>query len=142
MIRSFLIVVVFFFISFSISSCWPFTKESEAESTQPIPVQAPDLLEAYLTAPADQKDKVIYHNRLLLVSGVVARVKPDEGIVILYGKRGSMVSNWVECYLDRSAPEYEKIGQLVLNQGIVIEGVNGGYDFGTVKLKNSVIKGF
>ena len=144
-----LVPVTIFLISSSLmlSACRPKVQE-------PIPVRAPDLLEAYLAdepaAMLEAREK--YNNKQLLVSGVIAAiqtiddpniktVQPGDAIV-LRGKDDPIISNGVECYLAPSSKNKETLSRLSRGQEIVVEGYNKDFELGHIILKPCRIKSY
>jgi hypothetical protein len=75
---------------------------------------------------AEAADKK-YKGKEMILSGVIAAIKQDQGIVILKGTP-SGIANSVECEL---TPEGRSIlSQLVQGQGIVTQGRNQGWNLG------------
>ena len=95
---------------------------------EPIVVSARDLLSEYLAARPDKVKQLRYNNRKLRVSGVLARVKSSEGLVILSGKEDAAILNGVHCQLGGPDLNYrelfEKLSQLREGDQIVVEGHN------------------
>jgi hypothetical protein len=107
---------------------------------KPIPVTAPDLMAEYIrdTPSADSK----YKGKKLLVSGVLVSVKPEEATLILKGAN-SMILNGVECSAIQTPENKEEFRQVVVGQGIIVEGDNHGWEsaYGVLRLKQCKIIG-
>jgi hypothetical protein len=71
---------------------------------------------------SDAADKK-YKGKQMLISGVVAKANPADNTIFLKGAN-SPVYNFVKCHLTRD--ESAKIGTVVENQGILIQGRNDG----------------
>lgn len=116
----------------------------QPKAEEPILVSAPDLLSEYLAASPDKVKQVRYSDRQLRVSGVLARVKSPEGLLILRGNEDPTTLNGVKCYLYGNDEDYheifKKMSQLVEGHVIVVQGHNRGFDFGFVELAPCTIK--
>lgn len=135
--KSYLITIALLFTLLGTYACPP----NPPEVQEPISVTAPDLLAEYLTTPANKIEELKYNNKQLLVSGVVAQVKPEDGLVILKGKEDPIILNGVECSFITNDENKESLKLLVRGQGIVVVGHNNGFNFGFVKLTRCILKG-
>ncbi len=116
-----------------LTGCWP-TKTTDDDK---LAFQAPTLMEEYVkdAAAADKK----YKGKEMIVSGVIAGIRRDQGIVILKGAPGG-VSNAVECELTQEGRSV--FDNLVQGQGIVTQGTNGGWNFGALRLKDCTVTNY
>ena len=103
---------------------------------EPLAFRAPDLMSEYVrdSNAADKK----YKGKQMLISGIVSKANPADNTVSLKGIN-SPISNFIKCHLTRD--ESGKIGTVVEDQGIVIQGTNDGWDFGYLQISQCMIKG-
>ena len=125
---------LFFVLALAVMGSWCNPKHTSPE--EPLAFRAPDLMSEYLrdTAAADKK----YKGKQMLISGVVSQANAGDNTVSLRGAN-SPIYNFVKCHL--TPAESAKIGSVVENQGIVIQGQNDGWDSAYLQISHCVIKG-